>query len=160
VLDTVTDRKSEQYRVYECKFLHSPLEFAILVTNERQGLMSVKVKADGIIAQMLALRPLEGQNVAFYEESLTVERPFIFARLDLVGMTSFKLLDLANSPLVDDDNLLDTSGYPHVGEIEIICEDFIGGKVSSSFKTDYKKPFVENKKVHERAKKGVGVHVG
>ncbi len=57
-----------------------------MVANERQGRCRVSVKADGIIANLSMFTPSAlAYDVAYYRETLTVVRPFVFASLELVG---------------------------------------------------------------------------
>ncbi len=129
-----------------------------MVTNGRLGVLKVQVEADGTIARNLVMSPSLTNNVAFYRESSTVMWPFVFSRLDLVGMSPCKHPDPANPWFKDDDSILDSSTYP-VGEIELVCDDVVAARGPEE-DADYKNTFEENKEVHEQANKGIEVHVG
>ncbi len=64
-----------------------------MVTSERQGRCSLAVKADGTAASNPILYPSQTINVAYYRETLTVVRPFVFASLEVVGTEIPELLN-------------------------------------------------------------------
>lgn len=60
-------------------------EFEIMITNGREEQCRAVVKADGITANEPIFRPLDIKNVAFYRQTSTVVRPFVFVNLEIVG---------------------------------------------------------------------------
>lgn len=63
----------------------------VLDAERRHGPWSTLVNADGVQAGSLAWvdRAVQKQNIGFYRESSTTTRPFVFSKLDVVGMRSF-----------------------------------------------------------------------
>lgn len=71
-----------------------------MIINERQEECAVAVKVDGRIADELMLSCFETGNPTFFRPSLSVEQPFIFAKLDPKGMASVITSDVANLGLM------------------------------------------------------------
>lgn len=74
-------------------FLRCPLtrpscslqELVITAISERQEKCTITVKVDGKIADEFSLNSSETRNATFCRPSPSIEEPFVFAKLDLMG---------------------------------------------------------------------------
>ncbi|KAF9445133.1 hypothetical protein P691DRAFT_777780 [Macrolepiota fuliginosa MF-IS2] len=120
-------------------------EFQVIADSRNRGRGSWKadVSADGKLARSIGFTKDIEQNIGFCGESTTTARPFMFNKVELV----------------DDDALLHSPHASRIGEIEVACH-VIEIVIPGYKNPNYRMSFDGNKKVHERAKKGIAEHIG